>query len=182
MFHRGLESEKCLLIYSQVQGTSASEVAFKHQLYGNNSIEIELLPIWRLIIDEVVDHIRDRITTTTNTSASLTKARVERHDDHLHFQITGPFYLYQFFICSIWLIQFYYQFAVCILILSILSVGLPLLATADSNPSSVVGGHPRLADQKGKVNLQHSDDDPSTWIAFPSKRSLFAKRSSRRRL
>ncbi|KAI2795922.1 hypothetical protein BLOT_016274 [Blomia tropicalis] len=85
---KGLESQRCSVIYSQAEGATWSEAELKLDLYGQNSIEIEVLPIWKLVLDEV----------------------------------TGPFYLYQFFICSIWLLQLYYQFATCILLLSILSV------------------------------------------------------------
>lgn len=85
---KGLEAERCSVIYSQVEGATSSEAALKLDLYGSNSIEIEVRPLLWLIIDE----------------------------------ITGPFYLYQFFICSIWLIQLYYQFATCILLLSAVSV------------------------------------------------------------
>lgn len=49
----GLEGENCNVIYSQLEGATSSEASIKLDLYGRNSIEIELLPIWRLVLDEV---------------------------------------------------------------------------------------------------------------------------------
>lgn len=51
---RGLEGENCSVIYSQLEGATSSEAAIKLGLYGRNSIEIEVLPIWRLVLDEVI--------------------------------------------------------------------------------------------------------------------------------
>lgn len=50
---RGLEGENCSVIYSQAEGATSAEASIKLDLYGRNSIEIELLPIWRLVLDEV---------------------------------------------------------------------------------------------------------------------------------
>ncbi|KAH9404644.1 hypothetical protein TYRP_000470 [Tyrophagus putrescentiae] len=50
--HRGLEAERCSVIYSQVEGATSSEAALKLDLYGSNSIEIEVRPLLWLIIDE----------------------------------------------------------------------------------------------------------------------------------
>lgn len=93
---KGLDQEKCSILYSQVvDGASTTEAQKKLILFGRNSIDIEVLPIWRLIFNE----------------------------------ITGPFYLYQFFIICIWLIQDYYQFAACIFILSTISVAMHVWQT-----------------------------------------------------
>ncbi|KAH9413831.1 hypothetical protein DERP_009429 [Dermatophagoides pteronyssinus] len=93
---KGLDQEKCSVLYSQVvDGASTTEAQKKLILFGRNSIDIEVLPIWRLIFNE----------------------------------ITGPFYLYQFFIICIWLIQDYYQFAACIFILSTISVAMHVWQT-----------------------------------------------------
>ncbi|KAH7638542.1 cation-transporting atpase-like protein [Dermatophagoides farinae] len=92
---KGLDQEKCSVLYSQVEGASSTEAAKKLNLFGRNSIDIEVLPIWRLTFNE----------------------------------ITGPFYLYQFFIICVWLIQDYYQFAACIFILSTVSVAMHVWQT-----------------------------------------------------
>ncbi|OTF74062.1 hypothetical protein BLA29_007740 [Euroglyphus maynei] len=50
---KGLDQEKCSVLYSQVEGASSSEAAKKLNLFGRNSIDIEVLPIWRLTFNEV---------------------------------------------------------------------------------------------------------------------------------
>ncbi|KAM7314279.1 polyamine-transporting ATPase 13A3 isoform X2, partial [Ixodes scapularis] len=37
-------------------------------------------------------------------------------------EVFSPFYIYQMFIVAVWLIQLYYQFGVCVIILSVISV------------------------------------------------------------
>lgn len=50
---KGLDQEKCSVLYSQVEGASSTEAAKKLNLFGRNSIDIEVLPIWRLTFNEV---------------------------------------------------------------------------------------------------------------------------------
>ncbi|XP_054161335.1 probable cation-transporting ATPase 13A5 [Oppia nitens] len=92
---KGLESSKCGVIYSMIEGLNTNEVFLRTQLYGLNSILVEIKPIFKLIIEE----------------------------------ISGPFYIYQMFIFTIWMIQLYYQFSVCVLLLSIFSVTLHVWQT-----------------------------------------------------
>lgn len=141
-FFRGLEAERCSVIYSQVEGATSSEAALKLDLYGSNSIEIEVRPLLWLIIDEVSQTLMFQLTPT-NTFFHLFEL----------LKITGPFYLYQFFICSIWLIQLYYQFATCILLLSAVSVRLINCKAFVSLYQSqyFTGGHACLANSEGSV-------------------------------
>ncbi|XP_064471519.1 polyamine-transporting ATPase 13A3-like [Ornithodoros turicata] len=44
-------------------------------------------------------------------------------------EISSPFYIYQIFIVIVWLIQLYYQFSVCILLFSIISVSISVYQT-----------------------------------------------------
>lgn len=92
---KGLESEKCSTIYSLGEGLSETEVDHRQSLFGINSIQIDVKPIWKLVIDEVI----------------------------------SPFYVYQMFIVIIWMIQLYYQFAVCIFLFSVVSVSLQVWET-----------------------------------------------------
>ncbi|CAG2100663.1 unnamed protein product [Medioppia subpectinata] len=68
---KGLESYKCGIIYSMIEGLTSNEAILRSQLY------VQIKPIWKLIVEE----------------------------------ITGPFYVYQMFIFTIWMIQLYYQFS-----------------------------------------------------------------------
>ena len=53
LFYRGYESEKCGILYSMSEGLSNPEANLKINLYGINSVNVEIKPIWKLIIEEV---------------------------------------------------------------------------------------------------------------------------------
>lgn len=44
-------------------------------------------------------------------------------------EVSSPFYMYQLFIIVAWLVQLYYQFAICIFLFSVISVSLQVYET-----------------------------------------------------
>ena len=49
----GLESEKCSVIYSYSGGLSENEAEEKFDLYGPNSIHIDVQPLWKIVVDSL---------------------------------------------------------------------------------------------------------------------------------
>lgn len=49
----GLESEKCEVIYSYMSGLSHQEAEDKYNLYGINSIYIDVQPMWKIIVETI---------------------------------------------------------------------------------------------------------------------------------
>ncbi|GIY29215.1 probable cation-transporting ATPase 13A3 [Caerostris extrusa] len=84
----GLDIRNCANFHSLLDGLHTTEAILRLQHYGENSIFIEVQPIYRLVFNEV----------------------------------KGPFYIYQLFIVIVWMVQIYYQFALCIVFLSMMSV------------------------------------------------------------
>ncbi|XP_023225621.1 probable cation-transporting ATPase 13A3 [Centruroides sculpturatus] len=84
----GSSGLSCNRFYEMAKGLHDDDALYRLQLFGYNSIFVEVKPIYKLILNE----------------------------------IRGPFYVYQMFIVIIWMIQLYYQFAVCIVLLSVISV------------------------------------------------------------
>lgn len=85
---KSLNGINCDSFYEMAEGLNNVDALYRLQLFGENSILVEVKPIYKLILNE----------------------------------IRGPFYVYQMFIVIVWLIQLYYQFAVCIVLLSVISV------------------------------------------------------------
>ena len=54
----GLESEKCEVIYSYASGLTHQEAEDKFNLYGLNSIYIDVQPLWKIIVESVSDSVR----------------------------------------------------------------------------------------------------------------------------
>jgi cation-transporting P-type ATPase 13A3/4/5 len=70
------------------QGLSESEQTVKRSIYGYNSIEINLTPIHKLFINEIL----------------------------------SPFYIFQLFSCTIWILDDYVYYSLCILVISVISI------------------------------------------------------------
>ena len=49
----GLESVKCEVIYSYRSGLNQQEAEDKFDLYGYNSIHIDVQPLWKIILESV---------------------------------------------------------------------------------------------------------------------------------
>lgn len=50
---RGLDNEKCSVIYTHSNGFASQEAEVNYKLYGVNSIIVDVKPIWRLVFEEV---------------------------------------------------------------------------------------------------------------------------------
>ncbi|KAL3201952.1 hypothetical protein MRX96_012220 [Rhipicephalus microplus] len=91
----GLEVDSCQDLLTMSAGLSGSDVDYQQALFGENSLSIEITPVYKLVINEVF----------------------------------SPFYMYQLFIVIVWMVQVYYQFAVCVVLLSIISVSVSVWQT-----------------------------------------------------
>lgn len=50
---RGLEKERCGILYTISEGYSSSESELMLKLYGSNVISTDIEPIWKIILREV---------------------------------------------------------------------------------------------------------------------------------
>ncbi|KAK8775011.1 hypothetical protein V5799_010458 [Amblyomma americanum] len=91
----GLEVDSCQDLLTMSSGLSDSDVDYQQSLFGENSLLIEMTPVYKLVINEVF----------------------------------SPFYVYQLFIVIVWMVQLYYQFGVCVILLSIISVSVSVWQT-----------------------------------------------------
>nr|XP_042900067.1 polyamine-transporting ATPase 13A3 [Parasteatoda tepidariorum] len=97
----GLNAEKCSFFHQFKKGMSSTEADRCLSFYGKNTIHIQVKPVIRLILREVV----------------------------------SPFYIYQVFIVTVWFLQYYYQFGVCIIVLSVISVAATVWETRKQSRS-----------------------------------------------
>ncbi|KFM62153.1 putative cation-transporting ATPase 13A3, partial [Stegodyphus mimosarum] len=86
-------------------------------------------------------------------------------------QVRNPFYLYQAFIVTVWLLQFYYQFAICVVILSVISVSMTVWETRKQSRAlrDAMRSHAIVTVIRDGKELQISSEDlvPGDVILIP---------------
>ncbi|XP_022255273.1 probable cation-transporting ATPase 13A3 isoform X2 [Limulus polyphemus] len=133
----GLDVESCEHVHSLARGLSSTEALLRLQLYGKNSILVEVKPIFKLIFQE----------------------------------IGSPFYMYQIFIVIVWMVQVYYQFSVCVVLLSTISITATVWETRKQSKAlrNAVHSHSEVTVLRDGYEIQKSSHElvPGDVIFLP---------------
>lgn len=135
----GLEVDNNQDLLTMSEGLSGADVDYQQSLYGQNSLRVEMTPVYKLVINEVF----------------------------------SPFYIYQLFIVIVWMIQLYYQFGVCVILLSIISVSVSVWQTRKQTRALKEAVHTEspviVVRDSSEVTLSSKELVPGDVIVLPEK-------------
>lgn len=106
--------------------------SFRRRMYGPNLIDVPVKPYTKLLFEEVktsVFHILPLILMFKCVKSYFTKLNLRFPFClclYLHLQVINPFYVFQLFSITLWIIDDYYIYAICIFIISIVSIFISL--------------------------------------------------------
>ncbi|EMP27108.1 Putative cation-transporting ATPase 13A4 [Chelonia mydas] len=125
------DSHTCSDIHAKFgSGLRCEEQEIRRLICGPNAIDIQVIPIWKLLIKEEPDLLA--AAPPTGLLMALFDRAFQSETGHLATlryrsvskQVLNPFYVFQLFSVCLWFAEDYKEYAIAIIIMSLLSIAL----------------------------------------------------------